>query len=251
MSALPVHTSLGIEQPNIRVLEWYLACVLPEEYDAIAQDLASGREIVNPIDAFERIIRNNQPLPSYKSGLEYANNCFPRLESMAKESARWMMRWEPELTKTIGRTLRGEQALESQVGWTMEKHIAYALLSTQMMAANWEHPKFVESWNQRLSYRNDMTPERRQVATAKAYWTQMGTVHPEWTSTVWEGTLARANPKHRASLEAALTESHTQLAQRTPSAVPGVSGMPGLPGLPTRALVAPPRIERNSTVPAQ
>lgn len=249
---MPVNTSLGIEQPKIRVLEWYLACVLPADYKAIQDDLKDGREIVNPIDAFERIVRNNQPIPSYKSGLEYANNCFPRSEMMAKEAARWMLRWETELTRTIGRTLRGEQAIESQAGWPIEKHIAYALLSAQMMASNWEHPKLVESWNQRLSYRSDITPERRQVATAKAYWTQMGTVHPDWTATVWAGILARANPRHRESLEAALSESHSQLAQRTPSTMPGLPGaMPGLPGLPTRALVAPPRIERNSAVPAQ
>jgi hypothetical protein len=242
MSQLPVHISLGIEQPAIRVLEWYLACVLPQEYDTIRNELASGREIVNPIDAFERIIRNNQPIPTYKSGLDYANNCFPRSDAMAKEASRWMLRWEPELTKTIGRILRGEQALENQVGWSMDKHIAYSLMSTQMMASNWEHKKFVDSWNQRLSYRTDITPERRQVATARAYWTLMGTVHPDLTPSVWSGILARANPKHRESLEAALAESHTQLTQRAPSA---------MPGLPTQAMVAPPRIERNTAVPAQ
>lgn len=247
MSTLPQHSSLGIETPATRVLEWYLACVLPRDYETIHQDLASGREIVNPIDAFERIVRNNQPISSYKSGLEYANNCFPRSEEMAKEAARWMLRWEPELTRAIGKTLVGEQSLESQVGWSSEKHIAFALMSTQMMATNWENKKFVERWNQRLSYRTDITPERRQVAAAKAYWTLMGTVHPDWTETVWAGTLARTNPKHLASLEEALATSHSQLQQRTPT----LPGLPGLPELPTRALVAPPRIERTSAVPAQ
>ena len=70
----------------------------------------------------------------------------------------------------------------------------------------------------------------------------MGNVHPDWTSTVWSATLARTNPKNRASLEDALAASHNQLQQRAPSA---------LPGLPTQALVAPPRIERGQVVPVQ
>ena len=251
---MPVYTSLGIEQPNIRVLEWYLACILPQDYDIVRQDLASGRELINPIDAFERIIRSNQPVPTYKNGLEYANNCFPRSDAMAKDAARWMLRWEPELTRNIGRTLQGEHSQESRVGWPMEKHIAFALMSTQMMATNWENPKFIDRWNQRLSYRTDLTPERRQVASANAYWALMGTVHPDWTATVWAGILARANPKHRASLEVALSTSHSQLQQRAPMALPGLPVLPvlpGLPSLPTQASVAPPKIDRGVAIPAQ
>ena len=242
MSALPAYATLGIDQPLLRVLEWYLACALPSDYEAIQRELRSGREIINPVDAFERIVRNNQPIPSYKTGLDYANNCFPRHPDMAKEAARWMLRWEPELTKPIGQTLLGEKITENTSKWTNEKHMAFAMLAAQMMATNWENKTFVERWKTRLSYRNDITDERRQVAAAKAYWTLMGNVHPDWTSTVWSATLARTNPKNRASLEDALAASHNQLQQRAPSA---------LPGLPTQALVAPPRIERGQVVPGQ
>lgn len=245
MSSLPQYASLGIDQPKTRVLEWYLACVLPKDYDGVRNDLLVGRELINPVDAFERIVRNNQPIPSYKSGLEYANNCFPRSDALAKEAARWMLRWEPELTRDIGKMLVGEQTLDNKTAWTPEKHVAHALLSAQMMAANWENSTFVARWEKRLSYRTDITPERRQVATAKAYWSLMGSVHPDWASTVWAGTIARANPKHRESLENALSTSHDQLQQRAPTA------LPGLPTLPTRVLVAPPRLERIPAVPAQ
>lgn len=245
MSSLAQYASLGIDQPKTRVLEWYLACVLPKDYEQVCNDLAVGRELINPVDAFERIVRNNQPIPSYKSGLDYATSCFPRSDALAKEAARWMLRWEPELTRTIGKTLVGEQTLDSKAGWTPEKYIAHALLCSQMMSSNWENPRFVERWEKRLAYRTDLTPERRQIATAKAYWALMGTVHPDWASTVWAGTIARANPKHRESLEMALSTSHDQLQQRTPTA------LPGLPTLPPRVLVSPPRLERTPVVPVQ
>lgn len=202
----------------MHVLEWYLACVAIDSYDRIRESLASGRELVNPIDAFEQIIRNNQPIGSYKSGLLYAHGCFPEDEDFCKEATRWMLRWEPELTKQIGRVLIGEApvaVIASQ--WPKEKHIAYALLSAQMMSSNWENPRFVARWTDRLSYRDDLTTERRQHYMAQAYLKQVNTLPAYWQPVVLAAIDARVNPVHRSSLDTALQSAHAQLQQRLPS----------------------------------
>lgn len=229
MATLPHHAYLGIEQPNVRALEWFIACVERKEYDLIQDVLKEGRHFLNPFEAFERVIRSHQPMDNYKKGLDYAQAFFPEHTGVVKQSTRWMLRWEMDLTKTIGRILVGGPVIEDSQRSAPEKSVAYSLLSIQMMASNWENPKYVARWKDRLSYREDLTDERRQTAAAQSYWKLLQSMDSDWQQIAVEGIQARVNPKHMPSLEIALQRSRTLLEQRTAVTLPNLPGLVNVP----------------------
>ena len=206
MTTLPAYASLGRDQPQIRVLEWYLACTHPREYEQLQSDLRRGVELIHPIPAFEAMIRRNQEM-SYRDVLERAQDFFPRAPGMARDAARWMTRWEPELSKSVGQRLAGNEPLDGHDSWSADKITGYALLVAHMGAVNWESPALVSRWASKMSYLDGASDAKRQEMTAKAYWRAISTLPSEWQSVVAEALENRCPEAKRESLVHALEAS--------------------------------------------
>ena len=207
---LPPNATLGRDNPSVRVLEWYLACVHPGEYMRLQSDLVRGVEIINPIPSFETMARQAED-GSYRDVLERAQSCFPRAPAIARDAVRWMLRWEPELTKLIGQQLVDNQPLMEQTGWSQDKHLAYTVLLAHMGAVNWESPAMVKVWNQKISYLEGASVEKRQEITAKAYWKAIARLPEPWQNVVADAMVARCPERVRASLMTALENSREKL----------------------------------------
>ena len=207
MTTLPAYASLGRDQPQTRVLEWYLACTHPREYDRVQSDLRRGVELIHPIPAFEAMIRRNSDAMSYRDVLERAQDFFPRAPGIAREAARWMTRWEPELSKSVGQRLAGNEPLDGHDSWSADKITGYALLMAHMGAVNWESPALVNRWASKMSYLDGASDAKRQEMTAKAYWRAIGTLPSQWQSVVTEALENRCPEAKRESLVHALEAS--------------------------------------------
>jgi len=207
----PAYRTLGVIDTKISVLEWYLASVHPGPYQKLRASFDKGEELMNPIEAFERMIRNGAA-NSYREGVHYGEQAL-RDNEMAKTATRWLMLWEPQLQKSLSRMiLTGEQELRPNND-IEEKKFAYALLSAHVMARNWNHPTVMQKWGERLiSHQQDVTEEKIRGQIAKTYWKVLHSVEPKFREITWEGLLNRV--RHPVSLMESLNQSRDTLILR-------------------------------------
>ena len=205
MSALPKYAQLGITDPDTRVLQWYLACVHPKAYEQVQSNLVRGVEMMNPILAFENMVRHGDGM-SVKDVLECASSCFALYPSIVRDSVRWMTRWEKELTSLVAMQISGNRPLDIRDDWSQDKQTAYALILAHMGAVNWDKPAFVQAWSKKTAFM-DMNEQQIKDASAKAYWRAINTLPEPWQDVVFEAMVERCPQKNRESLLQALNAS--------------------------------------------
>jgi len=210
--ALPKHSFLGVEQPNITVLEWYLACLHPNEYDTLQIEKDKGLHLVDPIRGAENRIRIT-PSNSYMQTLEVVSDCLPHFYKMTHTAAAWLFKLEPTLIKEVTRHFKGEDTSSLQ-NWSYDKHIGFALVCAQAMAKNWGNPSLTNYWRGFINHDNNTTREKTNDAIAKIYIKTLAQISEKWQPVTLNGFLSRIPERHQADAERSLNSTALILEAR-------------------------------------